>query len=426
MNNNASIWCWYFFQLAGSWWRICVHSSQFEFIHIRVVYVDNSYIRGATWKRLKCKWIWSFLTCPVDKYCDLQHLILRCFGAHIFIIRSHLWNTPWNVSFPRALRHVEDGSSLQCLFAVKASSCFQLETGTTRRSGRIRTDQQSSLQMRRAGRKLYRRAAVFFPIVRPGCRSCSEQRPSSADQWKGCRADWSAITSTVKMGICFLLRCHFISSLFPMLSFHFQPEQRFELSCGKIYVRLWVRVQNVTHPVYSLKRETTLLDQQAWHAGQLTSNPTNPPPPKFHAAWPMQHRSPASVGSPRSQLTQQYCVMLSCESLNASATPSRSGNRCQTKWAARPWVLYPVCVSILFFRNILNPELLFSLGELKTNKNKRKKTEKWPSVAPKHFVDVVRKEAEDHQLHHRGPTLISMDVFMGSAAAVDALHFIYQ
>lgn len=44
-------------------------------------------------------------------------------------------------------------------------------------------------------------------------------------------------------------------------------------------------------------------------------------------------------------------------------------------------------------------------------------------VKPKqHAADVVHH----HHLHHRGPTLVSMDAFTGAAAAVNALHFIYQ
>lgn len=42
-------------------------------------------------------------------------------------------------------------------------------------------------------------------------------------------------------------------------------------------------------------------------------------------------------------------------------------------------------------------------------------------------TDVVPEEADDLHLHHRGPTLISMHAFTGwPAAAVNALHFIYQ
>lgn len=43
-----------------------------------------------------------------------------------------------------------------------------------------------------------------------------------------------------------------------------------------------------------------------------------------------------------------------------------------------------------------------------------------------HVVEVVPEEAGDHHLHHRGPTLISMEAFMGRATKVNALHFIYQ
>lgn len=71
--------------------------------------------------------------------------------------------------------------------------------------------------------------------------------------------------------------------------------------------------------------------------------------------WPLispeSQRDPAAhslapAGSPGSQLTQQYCVMLSCESLNTSAPPFHSGNQCQTKWTVRPCVCRYVCANV--------------------------------------------------------------------------------
>lgn len=52
------------------------------------------------------------------------------------------------------------------------------------------------------------------------------------------------------------------------------------------------------------------------------------------------------------------------------------------------------------------------------SKKKKKKANKEMGfhayATPKqHVVDVVPEEVEDHHLHHRGPTLISMDIFTG-------------
>lgn len=56
--------------------------------------------------------------------------------------------------------------------------------------------------------------------------------------------------------------------------------------------------------------------------------------------------SPALAGSLGSQLTQQYCVMLSYESPHTSAPPLHSGNQCQTKWTLRPCVCVCVCLCV--------------------------------------------------------------------------------
>lgn len=52
----------------------------------------------------------------------------------------------------------------------------------------------------------------------------------------------------------------------------------------------------------------------------------------------------APAGSLGSQLTQQYCVMLSYESLHTSAPSLHSGNQCQTKWTTHTQPCVCKCV----------------------------------------------------------------------------------
>lgn len=58
--------------------------------------------------------------------------------------------------------------------------------------------------------------------------------------------------------------------------------------------------------------------------------------------------SPAPAGSLGSQLTQQYCVMLSLESLLTSAARLHSGNQCQTKWMLCLYAGMCLCASALW------------------------------------------------------------------------------
>lgn len=58
-------------------------------------------------------------------------------------------------------------------------------------------------------------------------------------------------------------------------------------------------------------------------------------PESRHDPWA---HSLAPAGSPGSQLTQQYCVMLSYDSLHTSAPPLHSGNQCHAKWMQQPYV----------------------------------------------------------------------------------------
>lgn len=60
----------------------------------------------------------------------------------------------------------------------------------------------------------------------------------------------------------------------------------------------------------------------------------------------------------------------------------------------------------------------------KQTKKENKEIDFHVYVKPKqHAADVVHHH---HHLHHRGPMLVSMVAFTGPAAAVNALHFIYQ
>lgn len=67
--------------------------------------------------------------------------------------------------------------------------------------------------------------------------------------------------------------------------------------------------------------------------------------PESHSD-PSAH-SAAHAGSPGSQLTQQYCVMLSYESLHTSTPLLHSGNQCQTKWMLQPFCVN-MCVCIYY------------------------------------------------------------------------------
>ena len=67
-------------------------------------------------------------------------------------------------------------------------------------------------------------------------------------------------------------------------------------------------------------------------------SPESQSDPRAHSLTP--------AGSLGSQLTQQYCVMLSYESLHISAPPLLSGNQCQIKWLLQlyVWMYMPICL----------------------------------------------------------------------------------
>lgn len=288
--------------------------------------------------KVKYKWILLLLTRPVDTYFNILDFKV-CFFFFFFCAYFQNWFT----SGKQAVKREPPKSSLTCRGWVlpAVSLCctgLLLFAAWNRHHAEVRLDLDRSAEFASDGESWEEtsppRCCFSIPYYDLDAGAALNNTPSSAEQPTGCRGG------------------SFLATL--------RAEQCVKASHGKIYVRLWVSVQNRTHPVYSLKGETTLPDQQAWHAGQLTSNPPPIPPesqadpcsPVLQLLWGCQghswHSSTVLCWATRASTHQHHPLA------------KEIGVKLNGLHGSECWC---VCVWNLFVVNILNPELLFSLGE---------------------------------------------------------------